>query len=89
MYPKKAKKNIRYLTKYDYPQVYPNIPICFGNLLTPKYVLTAVTCFIDEKGWKKILKTKKNLKEKLLSGDFLRAGIEEFIFVMVSQIFDI
>ena len=79
MYPKKVEKDVRYIPS----------PKCFGNLLTPKYVLTTVTCFIDEKGWEKIFRGELNLKEKFLSGHFMRSGIEEFIFVMVNKSFDI
>ena len=79
MYPKKAEKNVHYIP----------IPICFGNLVTPKYVLTAITCFINEKGWQKFIKGVHNLKKKFLYGDFLRSGIGKFIFVMVNQTFDI
>ena len=79
MYAKNVEKDILYV---------PN-PECFGNLLTPKYVLTTVTCFIDEKGWEKVNNVLLNLKEKFLSGHFLRSDIEEFIFVMVNKFFDI
>ena len=56
MYAKNVEKDVLYV---------PN-PKCFGNLLTPKYVLTTVTCFIDEKGWEKISNVLLNLNEIIL-----------------------
>ena len=83
MYPRKSESMDK-LTQNILPQSHsdnPNIPSCFGNLLTSKYVLTAATCFMD---MKKISKTEQNWKEKFLSGDFLKSGIENFIFVQVT-----
>ena len=83
MYPRKSESMDK-LTQNILPQSHsdnPNIPSCFGNLLTSKYVLTAATCFMD---MKKISKTEQNWKEKFLSGDFLKSGIENLIFVQVT-----
>ena len=83
MYPRESK-SIDRLTQNILPQSHsnnPNIPSCFGNLLTSRYVLTAATCFMD---MKKISKTEQNWKEKFLSGDFLKSGIENLIFVQVT-----
>ena len=78
MYPRKSK-SIDKLTQKVLPPSHlnnPNIPSCFGNLLTSRYVLTATTCFMD---MKKISKTNKN---------FLKSGIENFIFVQVTYSMD-
>ena len=83
MYPRKSESMDK-LTQNILPQSHsdnPNIPSCFGNLLTSRYVLTAATCFMD---MKKISKTEQNWKEKFLSGDFLKSGIENLIFVQVT-----
>ena len=85
MYPQKSESMDK-LTQNILPQSHsdnPNIPSCFGNLLTSKYVLTAATCFM-----KKISKTEQNWKEKFLSGKFLKSGIEKFIFVQVTYSMD-
>ena len=87
MYPRKSESMDK-LTQNILPQSHsdnPNIPSCFGNLLTSKYVLTAATCFMD---MKKISKTEQNWKEKFLSGKFLKSGIEKFIFVQVTYSMD-
>ena len=85
MYPQKSESMDK-LTQNILPQSHsdnPNIPSCFGNLLTSKYVLTAATCFM-----KKNSKTEQNWKEKFLSGKFLKSGIEKFIFVQVTYSMD-
>ena len=71
------------LTKYKRPQSEQNIPICFGNLLTARFVLTPATCFLN---MEKIVKAKekgKQLRDDYLSGKFLKSGIEKYIFVRV------
>ena len=73
------------ITKLKKAQSVQNIPICFGNLLTSKYVLTVATCFMD---MEKINELKEKnpqiqIQKKYLNGDFLESKIKNNIFVQV------
>ena len=56
--PHKSKFAQKFSSEYPYPD-------CFGNLITAEYVITAMSCFMDLKKFKKSEKTKGHQNIKL------------------------